>query len=126
MREQGGSASSQVVMVTPVVLLLVTVVFQLALVQHASHVVTAAAQHGAARGQVERGSTAAARRSAEGFLAGRGSRLLRDARVSASRTAETTRVEVRARVVSLVPWLDPVVTGAAEGPSERFRSRSER
>ena len=121
-----GMASAQVVLVTPVLLLGIMLVFQFAMYEHASHVVTAAAQHGAAAAQAERGSEAAGRRGAQAFLGAAGSGLLGAPEVSVSRSAERTRVVVRAAVVSLVPGFAFTVTGVADGPSERWRAPSER
>lgn len=121
-----GSASTQVVLVTPAVILLTMLVFQFALYQHASHVVTAAAQHGATAAQLERGSEAAGREAALGFL-GRADRgLLRDTSVDVRRDPAGAHVTVRAGVVSLVPGFSFAVLGAADGPTERFISRVDR
>lgn len=125
-RSERGSASAQVVLTTPVLVLALMLVFQFALYQHASHVVTAAAQHGAAAAQTERGSATAGRREAERFLGRTGDGLLRAPTVEVARGPDTSRVVVRAGVVSLVPGFAFTVRGAADGPTERFRSRTER
>lgn len=121
-----GSASAQVVLVTPVLMLAVLLVLQFALYEHASHVVTAAAQHGATSAQLEGGSVATGRDEALRFLGRTDRGLLRDPRVEVSRDGYTARVVVRAGVVSLLPGFSFAVHGAADGPSERFRGRTER
>lgn len=126
MQHESGSASAQVVLATPALILVVMLVFQFALYQHASHVVTAAAHRGVAAGQVEQGTDTVARAEAERFLARTDRGLLRGAQVQAARSPDGARVVVRANVVSLVPGFTFTVTGVADGPSERFRNRGER
>lgn len=121
-----GTASTQVVLVTPAVLLVIAMVFQFALYAHASHVVTAAAQHGAAAASVEGGGAAEGRSRALEVI-GRSDRgLLRGPEVETSRDGNRSRVVVRAGVVSLLPGISLSVSGVADGPTERFRSRTER
>ena len=121
-----GSASLQVVLATPALLLIMTTVFQFALYEHASHVVTAAAQHGAAAAEREGANAAVGREAALQFLGGTDRGLLRDTEVRIDRNPVETHVAVEAKVVSLVPGLELRVHGAADGPTERFRSRTER
>lgn len=125
-RCESGSASAQVVLATPALVLVVMLVFQFALYEHASHVVTAAAQHGAAAAQIEHGTATVGRQEAERFLRGADRGLLRDPSVEVMRNERTARVVVRAAVVSLVPGITLTVHGEADGPTERFFSRLER
>lgn len=125
-RAEAGNATTQVVLVTPVLVLLVMVVFQFALYQHASHVVTAAAQHGATAAQLEGGSVGAGQTEAARFI-GRADRgLLRGSTIHVTRTPTGAHVVVEASVVSLVPGLSLSVRGTADGPAERFMGRTER
>lgn len=125
-RTERGSATTQLVIVTPVLLFALMLVVQFALWQHASHVVTAAAQHGAEAAQAERGSTATGHAQASAFVSQAGSGVVVEPRVSVTRTGDTTRVEVSGHAVTLVPGFGLPVRGVAEGPNERFRSRLER
>lgn len=126
MRAENGSASLQVVLAAPALVMMVMLVFQFALYEHASNVVTAAAQHGATAAQSEQSTAAAGEAEARRFL-GRADRgLLRDPRVEVGRSAEGSRVVVRATVVSLVPGFTFEVRGVADGPTERFRGRNDR
>lgn len=124
--DQHGSATVQLTVVTPAVLLSVLLVVQMALWMHGSHVVTAAAQEGAAAAQREPGDAAAARRAVAAFLGTSDRGLLRRPRVTVAASRDRARVVVRARIVSLVPGLRLRVQGIADGPKERFRSRLER
>jgi Flp pilus assembly protein TadG len=124
--DERGSASAQLVIATPALLLLLMVVVQFALYQHASHLVTAAAQEGVEAAQVERGSAGAGSHAAEAFLAQTNRGVVRSTSVDVSRSARETHVVVSARVVSLVPGLDLAVRGVADGPNEVFVSQEER
>ncbi len=119
-RDETGSATTQLVVATPVLLLLIVLVVQFALYQHASHVVTVAAQHAATAAQGEDGSVAAGRTAADSFLAGRDDGVLRSRQVSVTRTGSRTRVVVRGQVIALVPGFSFTVTGVSDGPTERF------
>lgn len=123
---QRGSATTQMVIVTPALVLVVMLVFQFALWQHATHLASTAAQRGARSAQVERGSASSGRAAAVAVLSGPGSGLISSPTVSVSRTRDRTRVVVRGSVVSLVPGFTFSVRGVADGPSERFRARTER
>lgn len=114
------------VIATPAMVLVVMLVFQFALWQHANHLASTAAQRGARSAQVERGSASAGRTAATAALSGPGSGLISSQSVRVSRTRDRTRVVVTGRVVSLVPGFTFSVRGVADGPSERFRARTER
>lgn len=126
LHHERGAASASVVLATPVLLALIMLVFQFVLYEHARHLVTAAAQHGATAAQVERGSEAAGRAGTEAFLGRSTSGLLGAPQVSVSRTPTRTRVVVSASVVSLLPGLNFRVSGVADGPNEVWRGRNDR
>ncbi|HLF99348.1 MAG TPA: TadE/TadG family type IV pilus assembly protein [Acidimicrobiia bacterium] len=126
MRAERASASLQVVLAAPALVLVVMLVFQLALYEHASHIVTAAAQHGATAAQFEQSTASAGEAAARRFLGRTDRGLLRDSRVDVGRSAEGARVVVRAKVVSLVPGFTFEVRGVSDGPTERFRGRTDR
>jgi Flp pilus assembly protein TadG len=75
-RDQRGSVSTELVVVTPVLLLLVMLVVQFALWQHAQHIAQAAAQRGAETARVEGGSDAEGRVMTQAALAQLGGDLL--------------------------------------------------
>jgi len=109
----------------PLVVLMIMLLIQFALYQHASHVVTAAAQEGVAGALVERGSAPAGRARALSTMGRHGSGLARGVVIDVERTHDRARVTVAADVVSLIPGFRFHVTGAAEGSVERFRARDE-
>lgn len=113
-------------LITPTLLLLILILLQVALHQHASHVVTAAAQHGAVEAQREAGSPDGGRSVVEQFLARTGRGLVQRPSIRVRRDPERTQVVVDGTVVSIVPGFNFRVRGAAEGPTERFRALTER
>jgi len=117
-----GSVSAELVMATPLLLLLVLLVVQFALWQHAVHVADAAAQEGARAARLEGGSAAAGQAEAERFLARLGHTVVTDPEVTVHRDAERARVEVRGYAAAVVPFLHLPVRVASEGRLERFRS----
>jgi Flp pilus assembly protein TadG len=109
---------------TPIAVGVVMFVLQIGITYHAKSVVIAAAQDGARAAQTETGTTNDARHVIEMLLGDEG--LLETTSVDVSRTDDHVSVQITAEVTSLVPFWNPTVTGAAEGPTERFRSEPER
>ena len=122
---RAGAATAELVVATPLLLLLVLLVVQFALWQHGAHVATAAAQEGARAARLEGGSAAAGRAEAADFLATLAPTLVRDPRVTARRDLATARVEVRGTAEAVVPWLRLPIRAAVEAPVERFRAPDE-
>ncbi len=89
---------------------------------HASHVVTAAAQEGARQVRVEGGDAAAGEARARAFLADMGAKIVVGPAVSASRSAETGRVEVSGTAISVIPGMNLPLRAVSEGPVETFRA----
>ena len=120
MRDEQGEATTELVVVTPVLLLLIGFIFQFALWYHASHVAAAAAQEGVRAARAFGGSADAGQARAEHFLAETGPTVVRQPEVSASRGPQTARVEVRGQAPAVVPGLRLSVTATSESPMERF------
>lgn len=116
-----GAVSTELVVATPLLLLLVLLVVQFALWQHAAHVAGAAAQEGARSARLEGGSAAAGQARAEQFLSQLGRTVVIEPEVSVQRDLERARVEVRGYATAVVPFLRIPVRAASEGPLERFR-----
>lgn len=125
MTSESGEGTVQVVILTPLLLTCVLLIVQFALVMHAGHIATAAAQEGARAARVELGSAAAGERKAREFLAELGARVLEHPEVVAARDAEGVRVEVTGYAPVLVPGFRLQVHGRGGGPVERFRSGTE-
>lgn len=119
-RGQRGSVSTELVIATPVLLLLVMLVVQFALWEHAQHIAEAAAQRGAETARVERGSDAAGRAMAQTAVAQLGGSLLVDPVVSVSRSGDVVTVDVTGSAAAVVPFLSLPVRAVAVGPVERF------
>ena len=121
-RGESGAATAEMVLVTPAMLLLLMLIVQVGLWFHASHVATAAAQEGARAARLENGTEAAGQQEAEAFLDALGREIIVDRGVTASRSADTARVEVKGYAVSVVPGLRLPIDASSEGPVERFRA----
>ncbi|MBI2169362.1 MAG: pilus assembly protein [Actinobacteria bacterium] len=124
-RGDSGQATTEVVLLMPVLLFLVMLVIQFGLWYHAQHVVQAAAQEGVRAARVEGGTAGAGQQRAEAFLDSAGSTLVRDAGVTATRDGETATVRVTGRVAGVVPGFSLPLDASAESPVERFRSAAE-
>jgi Flp pilus assembly protein TadG len=123
-REQTGSATTELVLLMPVVLMLVLLVVQFGLWLHARQVATAAAQEGLVAAQVETGTAVAGHARAVAFLAQTGG--LRGTRVDASRDVTTARVAVTGTTPAVLPGTALGVSAVAQGPVERFVAEGDR
>lgn len=115
-----GIATTEAVLVTPVLLLLVMTVFQFGLWYHAQHVATAAAEEGARTARSEQGTATAGRTRAEAFLDQAGPTIVQDRTVDATRTADTATVTVHGTAVAVIPGLHLSINATATSPVERF------
>ena len=124
-RPERGAATSELVVATPLLLLLVLLVVQFALWQHAGHVAGAAAQEGARAARLDGGSARAGRATAERFLDRLGRSVVTDPEVTVDTDAEQARVEIHGYATAVIPGLRLPVRAASQGPVERFRSPTE-
>lgn len=118
-RGERGEATTEMVLVTPVLLLLIAFVIQFALWYHASHVVSAAAQEGVRAARAYGGTARAAKERAERFLTQTGPKVVVGPDVNVTRDAEHARVEVHGHAPSVVPGLRLPVDAVADSPTER-------
>jgi Flp pilus assembly protein TadG len=117
-----GSATLNLVVVFPAFLLLLLLIVQAALYFHARHVALAAAQEGLRTARLYDGTAVSGEERARSFLdVAAGNSLLSD-HVRVSREAQTARVEVTGRAVSVFPGLTLHVDAVATGPIEQFTS----
>jgi Flp pilus assembly protein TadG len=121
LRGQSGIATTEAVLVTPVLLLLVMLVIQFGLWFHAQHVAQAAAEEGARAARSASGSASAGQERSEAFLDQAGPTIITDRVVTASRTADIVTVQVHGRSVTVVPGLALPINATATSPVERFR-----
>jgi Flp pilus assembly protein TadG len=124
-RTDTGSASVELAILFPLVVLLVFFVVQLGLWYHARHVALAAAEEGARAARVDTGTAAAGAARAERFVQDLGGSVILDLRVSAARNRDTARVEVSGQARNVIPGLRLPIEQASQGPVERFRGPNE-
>lgn len=117
-----GSATTQLVIAMPALLIMLMLVVQIGLWFHASHIVHAAAQEGARAARVEAGTPATGQARAHDLLAGLGSDLVLDPAVTVTRDGDAARVEITATTASVVPGFRLPLHATSEGPIEEFRA----
>lgn len=120
-RGQSGIATTEAVLVTPVLLFLVMLVIQFGLWFHAQHVAQAAAEEGARAARSASGSASAGQERSEAFLDQAGPTIITDQVVTASRTADIVTVQVHGRSLNVVPGIALPINATATSPVERFR-----
>ncbi|MCU1395612.1 MAG: putative rane protein [Ilumatobacteraceae bacterium] len=121
-RPDRGEASAQIVVLTPLLILLVLLGVQSAIWFHAANVASAAASQGAAAGAPLGAGAAAAQDAASQTLHDLGS----TGSPSATATAELVTVVVRVSVPRIVPFFPDSVERTAVEPKERFVPESDR
>ena len=119
--DQRGDATVEAVLVTPVLIFLIMLVIQFGLWYHASHVAEAAAQEGASAARVESATADDGRMRAQEFMTSAAPDLVNGVTVTATRDADSARVEVDGTIHSLLPGFTLHVHGHAQSPIERFR-----
>jgi Flp pilus assembly protein TadG len=125
-RRDSGAATLEAVLVFPVLLLLVMFCIQVALWYHAAALADAAAQDGVRAARVQGGSASDGIDRANQLLDQAGPTILQGRQVSASRSPDVARVEIRGRCIELVPFVSLPVHAVAESSTEQFRGRSTR
>jgi len=116
-----GAVSVELVLATPLLLMLVFGVIQFGLWQHAVHIAVAAAQDGARAARTEQGTATAGQAATQALLDQLGHGQIRDAQVTVTRTPERTRVAILAHTEAIVFGLDLPIRAVADSPTERFR-----
>jgi hypothetical protein len=122
-RRQSGAATLEAVLVFPVLLILVMFCIQVALWYHAAALADAAAQDGVRVARMQGGSASDGIGRADQLLDQAGRTIIQGRQVTASRSAEVVRVEVRGHCIELVPFVSLPVHAVAESSTERFRGR---
>ena len=119
-RDERGAVAAELVIATPLLLLLIMGVIQFALWQHATHVAEAAAQQGLSVGRLQGETAAAGIAEGRAVLTQVGTGALAAPTVSATKTPATTTVVVTGRAVSVVGLFSLPVHAVASGPSEEL------
>lgn len=121
LRGDRGSASTQLVLVVPALLLSMLLVVQFALFWHACHIAQYAARRALAAARAEDGTTEAGRTQARRSLAALGGRVFIARSVTVARTSNQVTVQVGGTVTRVlpVPGLVLHASGTASGPTEK-------
>ena len=124
-RDERGAVSAELVIATPLLLLLIMGVIQFALWQHATHVAGAVAQQGLAVGRLQGETAAAGQSEAQSVLDQLGSGVLVDSNITATRTGTTTTVVVTGHAESVVGLFSLPVKATATGPTEIYSANAQ-
>lgn len=117
-RDDRGSA--ELVVATPLLLLLILVVVQFALYEHASQVAQTTASQALAVTRVMNGTTASGHAEADSLLTTLGRGVLVDPQVTVTRDVAAARVTVTGTAEGVIPLLRLPVRATSSGPLERF------
>jgi Flp pilus assembly protein TadG len=115
-----GSVSAELVIATPLLLVLLLAIVQFALWSHATHIAQAAASQGLAAARVQDATTAQGSAAARHVLDQLGRGPLTHTRVDATRSADAASIRISGEVSAVVPFLHLPVHADATGPVERF------
>lgn len=119
-RGDRGSVSAELVITTPVLLLMLLGIVQFALWSHATHIAQAAAARGLATARAQDTSTTQGAAAAQQVLDDLGRGPLRRTQIRIDRDATTATVEIRGEATTLIPLLRLPVHAETTGPRERF------
>lgn len=122
MGAETGSVSAELVIATPLLLLLIMGVIQFALWQHATHVAQAAAQQALAVGRLQGETPAAGDAEGNTVLAQVGTGVLLHPSVAATRTVGVTTVVVTGHTESILGIFSFPVRAVVSGPTEALTS----
>lgn len=125
-RRDSGSASLEIAILAPALLLMVFIVVQVSLWSFARSLAHAAAEEGASAGAAHGAPAGAAVKRAQHFLLETGGDSLTSVSIgTGGSTATTVRVEVHGRALSVLPGIRGLtVDEDAQAPVERFTSET--
>ena len=112
--------STELVIATPLLLLLIMGVIQFALWEHAEHIATAVAQQGVAVGRLQDETAAAGQQEAQSVLDQLGPSVLTGTTITVTRTGAMTTVTVTGHAESIVGLFALPVKATAAGATEIF------
>lgn len=120
LRGDRGSVTAELVIVTPLLLLMLLAIVQFALWSHATHIAQAAASQGLAAARVQGGTAATGTAGAQQVLDQLAGGPLRGAAVTSDRDADSASVRISGTATPVIPFLSLPVHAEAAGPVERF------
>jgi Flp pilus assembly protein TadG len=115
-----GAVSAELVIATPLLLVLLLAIVQFALWSHATHLAQSAAAHGLAAARAHHGSATLGTTAAEHYLDRLGPGPLTAPHVHTTRGTDTASVRISGHVVVVIPFLRLPVQAHATGPVERL------
>jgi Flp pilus assembly protein TadG len=115
-----GSVSAELVIATPLLLLMVLAIVQFALWSHATHIAQAAASQGLAGARVQNATAAQGTAGARHVLDQLGRGPLINTRIDTRRGADAASIRVSGEASAVIPFLHLAVHAEAVGPVERF------
>ena len=116
-----GATAVEIVILAPVLLLLITLVFQFGLWYYAESVARAAAAEGVRAARLEGGTAQDGQLRAEDFLAHAGPSIVEHPNVTATRDLTTAAVTVTGTAIMIVPGFHLPLRATATSPNEVFR-----
>lgn len=119
-RHERGAATTELVIATPLFLMLLMLIVQFALWQHANHVAESAAQEGARAARLDGGTISEGQATAQSFIDQLGRSVITSPQITATQNAQVVRVEVLGTAENVVPFLQLPVKGTSESSREVF------
>ena len=119
-RDERGSV--ELVVATPLLLVMILMVIQFAMFEHASQVAQATAAQALAATRTVDGSTATGETEGQAVMANIGRGVLDNPQIDVSRTQTTAAVTVHGTTEGIVPLWHLSVSATSSGPVERFAS----
>jgi len=123
--DERGSATAELVIATPVLLLLILLIAQFALYMHATHIAQAAASQALSATRVHGGTTAAGNGEAQRILSQLGSGSLQETAVETHRGSTQASIAITGNTTSILPFIRLTVHAEAVGPVEEFLAEGE-
>lgn len=120
LRGDQGSVSTELVIATPLLLLMLLAIIQFALWSHATHIAQAAASQGLAAARAQDGTAVAGTASAQKVLDQLAGGPLTGTAVATDRGATSASVRISGTATPVIPFLSLPVHAEAAGPVERF------
>jgi Flp pilus assembly protein TadG len=118
--DQRGAGTAELVVASPLLLLLILLIAQFALYMHATHIAQAAASEALSATRVSGGSAAAGKIEGQRILAQLGSGPLQGGLVNAQRGITQASVTITGTATSVIPFMTLTVHAEAVGPIEKF------
>lgn len=115
-----GSGAVAAVLATPMLFLLILLIFQGLMLVHAHHIAQSAAQTALEAARVEHASAAEGQVAADAALAQNAGGTLEGVAVAVAHDGQTVTATVTGQVAAIVPIVHFDVTAEATGPVERF------